>query len=61
MAWELLEDVYTLHDQTTNAEIKGETNTCIYNFKKIIVDYRCKCTWHLLAKNDTFIPKLVYN
>jgi hypothetical protein len=35
MTWELLEGVYTLHDHTTNAEIRGETNT--YNFKKSIV------------------------
>jgi hypothetical protein len=59
MTWELLEGVYTLHDHVTNAQIRGETNT--YNFKKITVDYRCKCTWYLLAMNDTFIPKLVHD
>jgi len=59
MTWELLEGLYTLHDHTTNSEIREETN--IYNFKRIIVDYRCKCTQHLLAMNDTFIPKLVYD
>jgi hypothetical protein len=53
--------VYTYYVTIKQMQRSEKKQINKYNFKKIILDYRCKHTQHLLAMYDKFIPKLVYD